>query len=43
MCENTETIRAFIKAWANLDAEELVTYFTDDGETTSICRFMLRP
>lgn len=31
MSENTETIRSFIKAWANLDAEELVSYFADDG------------
>ena len=31
MSENTETIRAFINAWANLDAEELVSYFADDG------------
>jgi len=31
MSENIEVIRAFIKAWSNLDADELVSYFAEDG------------
>jgi len=31
MAENAETIRAFLKAWERLDANELVSYFTTDG------------
>lgn len=28
---NEQVIREFIAAWSRLDAEELVTYFTEDG------------
>jgi len=31
MSDNEEIIRAFVAAWSNLDAEELVGYFTEDG------------
>ena len=31
MNENERIIREFIRAWSRLDADELVTYFTDDG------------
>ena len=31
MSDNEKTIRAFIAAWSNLDAKELVSYFTADG------------
>ena len=29
--ENERIIREFIRAWSRLDADELATYFTDDG------------
>ena len=28
---NIETIKAFIEAWTRLDADEIVSFFTDDG------------
>jgi len=28
---NEQIIRGFIAAWSNLDADELVSYFTEDG------------
>lgn len=28
---NIETIKAFIDAWTRLDADEIVSFFTDDG------------
>ena len=31
MADNEQIIRAFIAAWSNLDADELVEYFTTDG------------
>lgn len=31
MNANEKTIREFIAAWSNLDADELVSYFTEDG------------
>ncbi len=31
MSDNAQIIRDFIAAWSRLDADELVTYFTDDG------------
>jgi limonene-1,2-epoxide hydrolase len=31
MTDNIQTIRDFIAAWSRLDADELVSYFTDDG------------
>jgi len=31
MKDNEEIIRDFITAWSRLDAEELASYFTDDG------------
>ena len=31
MADNTGIIREFIEAWSRLDADELVTYFTEDG------------
>ena len=31
MPSNTEIIREFVAAWSNLDANELATYFTEDG------------
>jgi len=31
MSGNESIIREFVAAWSNLDAEELATYFTDDG------------
>ena len=31
MPDNLQIIREFIAAWSNLDAEELVSYFTNDG------------
>lgn len=29
--ENVQIIQNFIKAWSRLDADELVSYFTEDG------------
>ncbi|HJL60611.1 MAG TPA: limonene-1,2-epoxide hydrolase family protein [Pseudomonadales bacterium] len=31
MSDNLQVIRDFIEAWSNLDADELVEYFTEDG------------
>ena len=31
MTENETIIREFVAAWSNLDADELATYFTEDG------------
>lgn len=31
MSNNETIIREFVAAWSNLDADELATYFTDDG------------
>ena len=31
MSDNVKVIEEFISAWSNLDAEELVGYFTEDG------------
>ena len=31
MADNEQIVRDFIAAWSNLDADELVGYFTDDG------------
>ncbi len=31
MATNTEIIESFINAWANLNPEQLVAYFTEDG------------
>ena len=31
MTENIKIIRNFISAWSNLDPDELVNYFTEDG------------
>jgi limonene-1,2-epoxide hydrolase len=31
MSDNETVVRTFIAAWSRLDADELVTYFTDDG------------
>ena len=31
MSDNETAIREFIAAWSNLDAEELASYFTEDG------------
>ena len=31
MTDNVQIIKDFIAAWSNLDAEELVGYFTEDG------------
>jgi len=31
MSDNETTIREFVAAWSNLDADELAAYFTDDG------------
>ncbi len=31
MSDNEQVITDFIAAWSNLDAEELVDYFTEDG------------
>jgi limonene-1,2-epoxide hydrolase len=31
MSDNEKVVRAFIAAWSNLNAEELATYFTEDG------------
>ena len=31
MSTNEQIIRNFISAWSRLDADELVTYFTEDG------------
>ncbi len=31
MSDNVQTIKDFIAAWSNLDAEELTGYFTEDG------------
>ncbi|HIG39903.1 MAG: limonene-1,2-epoxide hydrolase family protein [bacterium] len=31
MNTNVQVIQDFINAWSNLDADELVEYFTDDG------------
>ncbi len=31
MSDNVQIIKNFISAWSNLDAEELVEYFTEDG------------
>jgi len=31
MSKNETIIREFVAAWSNLDADELATYFTDDG------------
>ena len=31
MHDNEQIIREFIAAWSNLDAEELTSYFTEDG------------
>ena len=31
MADNKEIIREFIGAWSRLDADELVSYFTEDG------------
>ncbi len=31
MSDNVQTIQEFINAWSNLDASELVSYFTEDG------------
>ena len=31
MSNNERIVRNFIAAWSNLDAEELVSYFTEDG------------
>jgi limonene-1,2-epoxide hydrolase len=31
MSENEKVIREFVDAWSRLDAEELVSYFTEDG------------
>ena len=31
MSDNVQTIKAFIAAWSNLDVDELVGYFCEDG------------
>lgn len=31
MTENEKIVRAFIAAWPRLDADEIVSYFTEDG------------
>ena len=31
MSDNVQTIKAFIAAWSNLDIDELVGYFCEDG------------
>ena len=31
MSENERTIREFVESWSKLDAEELASYFTEDG------------
>lgn len=31
MSDNVQIIKNFISAWSNLDVEELVEYFTEDG------------
>ena len=31
MSNNVQTIKAFISAWSNLDVDELVGYFCEDG------------
>lgn len=31
MIDNEKVVREFIAAWSNLDTDELVAYFTDDG------------
>ena len=31
MQDNEQIIREFVAAWSNLDAEELASYFTEDG------------
>ncbi len=31
MSDNENIIREFVRAWSNLDAAELASYFTDDG------------
>ena len=31
MSDNVQIIRGFVSAWSNLDAEELVSYFAEDG------------
>ena len=31
MSDNVQIIKDFISAWSNLDAEELVSYFAEDG------------
>ena len=31
MTDNENLIREFVAAWSNLDADELVSYFTEDG------------
>jgi limonene-1,2-epoxide hydrolase len=31
MSENEKVIREFVAAWSRLDADELVSYFTEDG------------
>jgi len=31
MSDNVQIIKEFISAWSNLNAEELVEYFTEDG------------
>ncbi len=31
MSDNAQIIRNFIAAWARLDADELVSYFSEDG------------
>ena len=31
MSDNVQTIKAFISAWSNLDVDELVGYFCEDG------------
>ena len=31
MSDNVQTIKDFIAAWSNLDSDELVGYFSEDG------------
>ncbi len=31
MVDNTQIVTQFIRAWSNLDADELVSYFAEDG------------
>ena len=31
MATNSEIVEEFVKAWSNLDAKELASYFTEDG------------